>query len=116
MPGVDEPDAPAQDQPPLDAPSGLATVAGSVQAGGAVIAVFDDTNYVDSYDNTGSESDNLQAGLAAMGHTVVPFTGIDYASWYTALAGANVAAVASHAYARWLATQGKPAPLVDQGS
>jgi uncharacterized repeat protein (TIGR01451 family) len=87
-PPVDKP--PVQNQPELTAPSGLSFAAYQPLAGGEVIAVFDDPAYVDTGGSTSSESDNVQAGLAAMGHTVQPFTGIDEASWSAALGGANV--------------------------
>lgn len=79
-----------QDQPVLDVPSGLATLPNLPQAGTAIVAVFDDPNYVDTNNSTSSESDNVQAGLANMGHIVVPFTGIQAADWSAALSGANV--------------------------
>ncbi|MFN2285051.1 MAG: beta-propeller fold lactonase family protein, partial [Anaerolineae bacterium] len=81
---------PVQQQPVLTAPSGLPSTVDRVLAGTAVVAVFDDPSYVDTGGSTSSESDNVQAGLAAMGYTVLPFTGIDEAAWSTALAGANV--------------------------
>jgi hypothetical protein len=78
-----------QDQPVLTAKR-IGLINNQPLAGAAVIAVFDDPAYVDTGGSTSSESDNVQAGLAAMGHIVVPFTGIDEASWTTALAGAVV--------------------------
>jgi YVTN family beta-propeller protein len=86
-------EAPVQQQPVLTAPSGLPYAVNQVLAGTAVVAVFDDPTYVDTAGSTDSESDNVQAGLAAMGYTVLPFTGIDEAAWSTALAGANVLAI-----------------------
>jgi YVTN family beta-propeller protein len=81
-----------QEQSTLSAPSGLSRTPGQLN-GAAVIAVFDDPNYVDTEGYTSSESDNVQAGLAAMGYIVQPFTGIDEASWSAALAGANILAI-----------------------
>jgi YVTN family beta-propeller protein len=83
-------EVPVQQQQVLTAPSGLPSAVDQVLAGTAVVAVFDDPSYVDTENTTSSESDNVQAGLAAMGHTVVPFTGIDETAWSTALAGADV--------------------------
>lgn len=87
---AEQEDPPVQGQPALSAPSGLPFVASQAPAGLAVVAVFDDPAYVDTGGSTDSESDNVQAGLAAMGYAVVPFTGIDETAWSTALAGANV--------------------------
>ncbi|MBN2389983.1 MAG: beta-propeller fold lactonase family protein [Anaerolineae bacterium] len=83
-------ESPVQQQPALTAPSGLPSAVNQVLAGTAVVAVFDDPSYVDTENTTSSESDNVQAGLAAMGHTVLPFTGIDETAWSTALAGADI--------------------------
>ncbi|MBN2389548.1 MAG: YncE family protein, partial [Anaerolineae bacterium] len=87
---AEQEDPPVQKQSALSMPSGLPFIANQTLAGSAVIAVFDDPAYVDTGGGTDSESDNVQAGLAAMGHIVVPFTGIDEMAWSTALAGANV--------------------------
>lgn len=54
---------------------------------GARVAVFDDPAYVDTAGGTGAEADNVQASLAAQGHTVDPFTGISAAAFSAGLAG-----------------------------
>jgi Ca2+-binding RTX toxin-like protein len=59
-------------------------------ASATTIAVFDDGTYVDTSNNFGAESDNLQASIAAKGYTVRAFTGITATSFSTALAGARV--------------------------
>ena len=58
-------------------------------ASAATVAVYDDAAYVDSTNNSGAESDNLQASLAALGHTAKPFVGITAADFSAGLAGAN---------------------------
>jgi uncharacterized repeat protein (TIGR01451 family) len=54
--------------------------------------VFDDPAFVDTGgpSQTGGESDNVQASLAYLGHTVSTFTGIDAADFTAALAGQDV--------------------------
>jgi Ca2+-binding RTX toxin-like protein len=59
-------------------------------ASAATVAVFDDPAYVDSGNLAGSESDNIQASIAAQGHTVRAFTGITAQNFSFALAGAKV--------------------------
>ena len=61
-------------------------------ASAATVAVFDDDAYVDSDQNIGfgAESDNIQASIAAKGHTVRAFTGITATNFSFALAGAKV--------------------------
>ncbi len=83
-----------QDPPPQEQTERLASpralsVTSAAQTG-IVVAVFDDPAYVDTGGGTGSESENVKAGLAMMGHTVQPFTGITEADWVAALAGADV--------------------------
>jgi hypothetical protein len=56
----------------------------------AQVAVFDSELYVDTFGSTSSESDNVQASLRSLGHTVRTFTGIDAASISAAVAGADV--------------------------
>ena len=64
-------------------------------------------DYTTAFDRQGAITDDTQM-------TLYTAEGLLRAHVKAALEGtANVAAVASHAYARWLATQGKPAPLVD---
>jgi Ca2+-binding RTX toxin-like protein len=59
-------------------------------ASAATVAVFDDPAYVDSANDAGAESDNIQASIAAKGHTVRAFTGIAATDFSFALAGAKV--------------------------
>jgi Ca2+-binding RTX toxin-like protein len=59
-------------------------------ASAATVAVFDDPNYVDTAGGAGAESDNIQASIAARGHTVRAFTGITAGDFSFALAGARV--------------------------
>jgi Ca2+-binding RTX toxin-like protein len=59
-------------------------------ASAATIAVFDDPAYVDSAGPPAGESDNMQASIAAKGHTVRAFTGITATDFSTALASAKV--------------------------
>lgn len=70
----------------MTASSRLATV----QLVNATVAVFDNGSFVDTSGSTSSESDNIQASLGALGHTVVPFTGTDAAAFEAALLGADV--------------------------
>jgi Ca2+-binding RTX toxin-like protein len=58
-------------------------------ASAATVAVFDDPAYVDSANDSGAESDNIQASIAAKGHTVRAFTGITATDFSFALAGAK---------------------------
>lgn len=55
----------------------------------ADVVVFDDPAYVDTVGGAFSESDTIQASLAAQGHTVTAFTGTSAAAWTAALAGKN---------------------------
>jgi Ca2+-binding RTX toxin-like protein len=59
-------------------------------ASAATVAVFDDPGYVDSGGGFDAESDNIQASIAAKGHTVRAFTGITANDFSFALAGAKV--------------------------
>jgi Ca2+-binding RTX toxin-like protein len=59
-------------------------------ASAATVAVFDDPAYVDSANDAGAESDNIQASITAKGHTVRAFTGITANNFSFALAGAKV--------------------------
>jgi hypothetical protein len=54
------------------------------------VVVFDDPNYVDTGDTSESESDNIQASLVALGHTVTTFTGVSDADFSAALTGKDV--------------------------
>jgi Ca2+-binding RTX toxin-like protein len=56
----------------------------------ATVAVFDDPAYVDTTNNDGAESDNIQASIAAKGYTVRTFTGITATNFSFGLAGAKV--------------------------
>ena len=56
----------------------------------ATVAVFDNSLFVDTGNSYSSESDNVQASLGALGHTVTPFTGITAEAFATALSGADV--------------------------
>ncbi|MFQ5668218.1 MAG: DUF4215 domain-containing protein [Candidatus Binatia bacterium] len=59
-------------------------------AWGINVAVFDDPGYVDSFGSSASESENLQAAVASLGHAVRPFTGTSAAAFRGALAGRQV--------------------------
>jgi hypothetical protein len=59
-------------------------------ASAATVAVFDDPAYVDTTNNDGAESDNIQASIAAKGYTVRTFTGITASNFSFGLAGAKV--------------------------
>lgn len=49
----------------------------SLSASAASVAVFDDPAFVDTASSSsGAESDNVQASLSSLGHTVVTFTNI----------------------------------------
>lgn len=54
---------------------------------GARVAVFDDPAFVDTGGTSSAEADNVQASLAAQGHTVDTFTGISAAAFSAGLAG-----------------------------
>ena len=56
----------------------------------AVVAVYDDAAFVDTAGGVGAESDNLQASLAGLGHTVHTFTGTSAASFIAGLKDAQV--------------------------
>jgi len=56
----------------------------------AEVVVFDNPSYVDSGNSSSSESDNVQASLVALGHTVTTFTGITDGDFTAALAGKDV--------------------------
>src|SRR4051794_40476690 len=57
----------------------------------ANVVVFDDDTYVDtSSGGTGAESDNIQASLTSLGHTVTTFTGITDTDFSTALTGQDL--------------------------
>ena len=49
-------------------------------ASGARVAVFDDPAFVDTANTSDAESDNVQASLAALGHSVKTFTGTSAAA------------------------------------
>ena len=53
----------------------------------ANIAVFDNPTFVDTNNMGSSESDEVQASLTFLGHSVTPFTGITAASFSAALTG-----------------------------
>jgi VCBS repeat-containing protein len=57
---------------------------------GARIAVFDNGAFVDTAGSTSSESDNVQATLTSLGHSVTPFTGTGSSAFEAALAEADV--------------------------
>ncbi len=59
----------------------------------ASVAVFDDAGYVDTAGFYYSESDNLQASLISLGHSVTPFTGIAASNFTSALSGKQVLAI-----------------------
>ncbi|MDP9387420.1 MAG: hypothetical protein M3Q48_05690 [Actinomycetota bacterium] len=67
--------------------------AGAGLGGPSRVAVFDDPVYVDTSDAVDAESDNVQASLTALGHTVTPFTGVSAAEFEAALASADVLVV-----------------------
>src|SRR5688500_14035003 len=55
------------------------------------VAVFDNGSFVDTFSGgTGAESDNVQASLASLGHTVSVFTGTSASAINSALAGKDV--------------------------
>ena len=54
------------------------------------VAVYDDPAFVDTAGSNFSESDNVQASLAAIGHAVSRFDGTSAAAFQGALAGADV--------------------------
>jgi WD40 repeat protein len=56
----------------------------------AVVTVFDNSSYVDTAGTIDSESDNVQAALSSLGHTVSTFTGITEAEINSALADKDV--------------------------
>ncbi|MFM9941134.1 MAG: VCBS domain-containing protein [Hyphomicrobiaceae bacterium] len=58
--------------------------------GARQVAVFDNGSYVDTGNNFRAESDNIQASLTSLGHTVTTFTGFDAGSITAALAGKSV--------------------------
>ena len=57
----------------------------------AVVAVYDDPAFVDSAGFFDSESDNIQAALGSLGHTVATFAGTTAGDFAAGLAGADVA-------------------------
>lgn len=54
------------------------------------VAVFDNGSFVDTVGGFASESDNVQASLALLGHTVTTFTGTSASAISSALAGQDV--------------------------
>lgn len=56
----------------------------------ATVAVFDNGAYVDTSGGTSSESDNIQASLASLGHTVSTFTSTTAAGITSAITGKDV--------------------------
>lgn len=58
----------------------------------ADIAVFDNPSFVDSGGSSSSESDNVQAAFAGLGHNVTTFIATDAAGINTAIAGKDVIA------------------------
>ncbi|WP_238366500.1 cadherin-like domain-containing protein, partial [Mesobacterium pallidum] len=62
----------------------------SVKLSNANVVVFDDPVYVDSAGGTASESDNVQASLRSLGHSVTTFTGTTAEAFATALVTADV--------------------------
>ena len=59
----------------------------------ALVAVFDNGSYVDTSGGTGAESDNLQASLTSLGHTVSTFTATGASGINTALSGKDVVSI-----------------------
>jgi Ca2+-binding RTX toxin-like protein len=60
---------------------------------GATVAVYDDPAFVDTTNTSDAESDNLQASLASLGHTVKTFTGTTGPAFSGGLAGASLLAI-----------------------
>ena len=60
------------------------------QAKAATIAVFDNPAFVDTGGGPFDESDNVQASLIFLGHTVNTYTGTTAAAFNAAIAGSNV--------------------------
>src|SRR5262245_55718137 len=56
----------------------------------AQIALFDNGSFVDTANTPTSESDNVQAALTSLGHTVTTFTDLSAAGLTAALAGRSV--------------------------
>lgn len=54
------------------------------------VSVFDNAAFVDTANGTGSESDNVQASLVSLGHTVSTFTSTSAAGISAALSGQDV--------------------------
>src|SRR4051812_46751219 len=65
----------------------------SAAATGDTVALFFDSNYVDTSTTGGGEAYNLQQTLLGQGYTVDSFTGVTTLDWTTALSGAQVVAV-----------------------
>jgi hypothetical protein len=65
----------------------------STAATGDTVALFFDSNYVDTATDGGGEAYNVQQTLLGQGYTVDTFTGVTTADWTTALSGAQVVAV-----------------------
>lgn len=62
----------------------------SVKLANARVSVFDDASVVDTGGGPYSESDNVQASLSALGHSVTAFSGTNAADFQAALSGAQV--------------------------
>lgn len=53
-------------------------------ASATIVSVFDNGSFVDTFGGTGAESDEIQASLISLGHTVNTFTGFDATAWNNA--------------------------------
>ncbi|NNF43743.1 MAG: IPTL-CTERM sorting domain-containing protein [Phycisphaerales bacterium] len=69
------------------------TILIGTQAYAVNVVVFDDPAFVDTGGATSSESDNVQASLISLGHTVTTFTGTSGPEWSAALAGQFILAI-----------------------
>ncbi len=59
----------------------------------APVSVFDNGGFVDTDGGIGAESDEIQASLTSLGHTVTTFTSFDAAAWTGAFAGGSVVVI-----------------------
>jgi hypothetical protein len=78
----------AQENDGVPAAPETITASGTVSAAGTGnVALFFDSDYVDTDPGGGGEAENLRETLTAQGFTVTTFTGITTAEWEAALAG-----------------------------
>ena len=70
----------------------------------ANILVFDNSSYVDTSNNEFAESDNTQASLTNLGHTVTTFTATDAASLSAALVGQHALVIPEMEIGTWIPT------------